>query len=160
MYVCMEPIATVINQLVHCIKWASWSIPQLPVAQVNNKTVQIVCIESNAHCIKESNYIDLLNQECRLKPGTNSGASFRKPEFCLGSANLWLCEKYSGSAIELGVHLLGFLWKTFQQFELSFPQLLTQSVLPCLYLLFLQETPLIWSSWISITLSAIKFCFD
>ena len=36
-YVCMEPIATVINQLVHCIKWASWSIPQLPVAQVNNK---------------------------------------------------------------------------------------------------------------------------
>ena len=94
MYVCMEPIATVINQLVHCIKWTSWSIPQLPVAQVNNKTVQIVCIESNAHCIKESNYIDLLNQECRLKPGTNSGASFRKPEFCLvGSANLWLCEK-------------------------------------------------------------------
>ena len=79
------------------------------VAQVNNKTVQIVCIESNAHCIKESNYIDLLNQECRLKQGTNSDASFRKPEFCLGSANLWLCEKYSGSAIELGVHLLGFL---------------------------------------------------
>ena len=67
----MEPIATVKNQLVHCIKWASWSIPQLPVAQVNNKTVQIVCIESNAHCIKESNYIDLLNQECRLKLGTN-----------------------------------------------------------------------------------------
>ena len=85
--------STVINQLVHCIKWTSWSIPQLPVAQVNNKTVQIVCIESNARCIKESNYTDLLNQECRLKPWTNSGASFRKPKFCLGSANLWLCEK-------------------------------------------------------------------
>ena len=82
MYVCMEPIATVISQLVHCIKWTSWSIPQLLVAQVNNKTVQIVCIESNAHCIKESNFIDLLNQECRLKSWTNSGASFRKPERC------------------------------------------------------------------------------
>ena len=40
-----------VNFMIHT---AATSCPQ-----VNNKTVQNVCIESNAHCIKESNYSDL-----------------------------------------------------------------------------------------------------
>ena len=61
MYVCMygtysnsdKSISTLykVNFMIHT---AATSCPQ-----VNNKTVQNVCIESNAHCIKESNYSDL-----------------------------------------------------------------------------------------------------
>ena len=46
-YVCMGPIATVIDQLVHYIKWTSWSIPQLPgCPQVNNKQFKMFALRT------------------------------------------------------------------------------------------------------------------